>query len=83
MSIFCGNSHFETLSTKVVGNFTDKFSMKLLVLSILLAAPCLVSSPSKTQAVAGHADYNSFRIYKMRSFLELKTSPKVYILRVA
>ena len=66
-----------------MGNFTDKLSMKLLVLSILLSAPCLLSSSVETQEVAGHTDYNSFRIYKMRSFLEIKTSPKVYILKIA
>jgi hypothetical protein len=83
MSILWRISQNETLPTKVVLNFTDRIVMKLLVLSILLSAPCVFSSPAQTQDVAALTDYNSFRIYKMRSLLELKTSPKMYILKVA
>lgn len=83
MSIFWCNSQIGTIHTKVVMDSADRIGMKLLVLSILLSAPCLLSSPAKTQDVAALTDYNSFRIYKMRSFLELKTSPKIYILKIA
>jgi hypothetical protein len=60
---------------------SDKLSMKLLILSIFLSAQTPIQPP--TQTVAALPDYNAYRIHKMRALLELKTTPKMYMLRIA
>ncbi len=60
--------------------------MKLLVLSILLAVPAIPASQVETplaQDVAALPDYNTYRIRKMRALFELRTSPKLFILKIA
>jgi hypothetical protein len=57
--------------------------MKLLVLSIFLSIPVLTTSQVETQEIAALPDYNTYRIHKMRALLEMKTTPKLYILKIA
>lgn len=64
--------------------------MKLLVLSILLAVTTIPSpgvqeilAPSETKSVAALPDYNSYRIRKMRALFELRSSPKIFMLKIA
>lgn len=60
--------------------------MKLLVLSILLAAPTIPTSQVETplaQDVVALPDYNTYRIRKMRALFELRTAPKLFILKIA
>lgn len=57
--------------------------MKLLVLSILLSIPTLTTSQVETQEIAAMPDYNTYRIRKMRALLEMKTTPKLFVLKIA
>lgn len=59
--------------------------MKLIILSIFLTVPYHIqmSHSSTKNVVAALPDYNAYRIYKMRAFFEIKSTQKLFVLKIA